>query len=743
MFKSMNRRRAISGFAVATSAIALTVGSTAQAQEAPAPEHPAAQPNNSDGTIVVTAQRRAERLFVVPQSVTALSADDLARQGATQLRDFATSVPGLSFTTFGAGDTKVSLRGVSTGFIEISPTTAIYVDEVPYGASTSFAQGARYTPDAGLLDLERIEVLRGPQGTLYGASAIGGLIKYVTRRPVMNDAFGDVRVGAALTHDGEPSFNGSATINAPLATDRAALRATGFYSRDGGYIDNVGLNRTDANRSDSYGGRIDLLLAPAEGFDIRITGFAQNLSRDGEGTADYTFAGVPLDGELDQRRVFAEPFRRNFRLLAGTLTYDFGPATLTSISSIQSIRTRIRYDYSAQYVPLLRAFFGRNYSAVGLVEDTHTDKFTQEVRLASHEGGPLEWVLGGFYTNERSRAHQIFALFDPAGQPAPNDLYTFTSPSQFKEYAAFANITWHLTSRFDVSGGLRYAQNRQSFEQMGSGLLIGSKPLSRSSEGVLTYLANARYRFSDHAMVYARFATGYRPGGPNFAPLNPVTGLPVGPSEFNADRLTSYEVGLRAETPSRTIGIDVAAYYIDWKDFQTSAVFGGLFSAIINAAGGATVRGTEAVITARPVNGLTIVGNFAYQDAHLSAADANLKAAAGERLPGVPRFTAALNADYLFSQTGNRPSIGGTVRYVSDRHAGYKTGTGSRTQYILPEYTTVDLRAGATFGHVDFQLFVRNLFDNRGQMSAYTSIARPHVAIQQPRTIGLNATMHF
>lgn len=694
--------------------------------------------------IIVTAQKREERLIDTPQSVSVLSADALAKIGAVQFRDFANTVPGLTFTTAGAGFTQISLRGVTTGF-DPSPTVGIYVDDVPYGSSTSFANGAQLGLDAALFDLDRVEVLRGPQGTLYGASAMGGLVKYVAKRPDTAAFSGDAQAGVSNTgNDGGVSYNAAATVNMPIVTDKVAVRASGFYSHDGGFIDNHALDQKDVNRAGVYGGRLDLLLTPLDALSIRITGFLQDISRNGEGTADYTFAGAQPYGSLDQFRMFAEPFDQRFRLISGTVTYDLGPATLTSISSYQEKHEEYTWDVSPLYAPLC-AFIGSSCSAVGVPVDSGTHKFTQEMRLASEGNQPVEWLIGGFYTHEASTLDEVFELRDLAGQPVANGLFTYFVPSSYDEYAAFGDLTWRLTDKFDVTGGMRYARNRQKFEQTGTGLLGASKPTSRSTDNVSTYLVNARYHFSDHATGYLRYATGYRPGGPNYVTVDPATGIPNGPSTFEADRLNSYEAGFKAETADRRLGIELAAYDIDWSNIQIAVNRGG-FGGIANAPGGANIRGAEVVLTARPTPAFTVAGNFAYQNAKMSQANLDLGAAKDERLPNVPRFTAALNSDYAFANDGLQPTVGATFRYLTERPTSFNNTVGTpgvAPQYRLPDYTTVDLRTGVSLNAVNIQLYIHNVFDEHGQLSIITPQLGARVAIQQPRTIGISATTHF
>jgi len=689
--------------------------------------------------VVVTAQKRAERLVDVPQSVSVLSSDYLTRLGATQFTDFADTVPGLSFATAGAGFTQISLRGVTIGN-DVSPTVGIYVDEIPYGSTTAFALNAQFRFDSALFDLDRIEVLHGPQGTLYGASAMGGIIKYVTKQPNTTDFGGDARVGVSDTHDGGVNYDTAAAVNIPIVSGKAAVRVSGFESHDGGYIDNLAQNRSNVNRADTYGGRLDFLLTPVDQLKVRITGFIQDISRDGEATADYSFAGAQPYGNLGQYRLYAEPFYQQFRLVSGAVTYDFGPMTLTSVSGYQTSHTNYIGDVSAVYAPLLNSFGFGPYSAVGYQNPLGTDKVTQEIRLASSPTSrPLEWLIGGFYTRETSTNYQQFLLHDLGGLPAPNTLYTVSRPSTYKEYAAFGDLTWHLSSSLDVTGGIRWSQNRQEFEQIGSGALIGSYPSTHSGENVATYLGDLRYHFNDQATGYLRYATGYRPGGPN------VVTIAGGQRTFAADHLRSYEVGLKAETSDRRFGIDLAAYNIDWSNIQLLVIRSG-FGVYVNAPGNATVQGAELSLTARPVSDLRITSALAYQHAYIDQADDDVGASKGERLPGVPRFTGSLDADYTFSDVALRPSIGAALRHVSDEFSGFANAVKNPNvapQYHLPAYTTFDLRTGIVLKAVDLQLYVHNLFDDRGQLGILLPQFGARVGVIQPRTIGMMATTRF
>lgn len=693
------------------------------------------------GDIIVTAQKREERAGETPLSLSVLTSETLQAAGATQLADFAATVPGLSFTSNGVGQGQVNLRGVTTG-LNVGSTVGIYVDEVPYGSSTPFAGAAQLALDVGLFDLDRVEVLRGPQGTLYGASTMGGLLKYVTKAPDPTRFDGGLRAGVSATAHGGVGYDLAGAMNAPFADDTAAVRLNGFYTHDGGFVDNGLSGAEDANQSEVYGGRVDAVFSPTDALSIRLTGFAQEIEREGSGSVDFVGAtGRPVDGEYDQRR-FAEPFTQSFRLASAVVDYDFGPAQLTSITSYQTSDVDYVTDVSALYVPLLGSF-GLALGSTPLVKEVDTDKFTQEARLAGRIGA-FDWIVGGFYTREESFQLQTLPATDPTGAPFPVDLLTAELPSLYEETAVFGTLTWHVTDRLDLSGGLRYATNDQTYEQNASGLLGGPAPKRSSSENVTTYLANARYRLTDRSIGYLRYATGYRPGGPNMVLNDPVTGDPLAPPTFDADSLESYEAGYKARTADGRFSVDAGVYYIDWQDLQIVALRNGV--GVVANASSASIKGAELTVTAHPTSALSLAATVNLMDAELGADSPDLGGLKGDSLPDSPDVTVALSGDYGFSLGGYDADIGATVRYVADRVSSFDM-SGGTPQHALPNYTTVDLRSGIDFNGVRAQLYVRNLFDEFGELSATTSFSVAGGPIQitplRPRTVGLTLTKRF
>ncbi|MDE1145865.1 MAG: TonB-dependent receptor [Azospirillaceae bacterium] len=693
--------------------------------------------------IIVTAQKRQEKLSDIPLAMSALSSDTLNKLAATQFRDFASVVPGLNFTSSGPGETQLNLRGVTTG-TNTSPTVAVYVDDVPYGSSTAFVGAAQMALDVGLFDLDRVEVLRGPQGTLYGASSMGGLLKYVTHAPELDRFGGADQLGVSTTAHGGTGFDVNSVINAPVVDGKVAVRASGYYNRDAGYVDNIALGQHEVNEAEIYGGRLDVLAKLTEALDVRLTGFAQDIHRDGTPTYDASMAtGQPITGYYQQSRLLPEGFDQQVRVVSGTANYDLGEATITSITSYQSNKSTQTSDISALYVPLLSAY-GLNLGSTGLDKVSKTDKFTQELRVASSGKHFIDWMAGGFYTHEDSDQTQSVPSYDTAGQPSGVNLLYANLPSTYEEYAFFGNATVHVTDRFEVGGGVRYSNNNQKFQQIATGMLASTYPSATSSDSVATYVANARYSLTDQISAYARAASGYRPGGPNFVANDPATGKALAAATFAADTLWSYEAALRAETEDKRFSIDAALYLINWDNMQVAAIRNGL--GVIANASSAQIKGAELTLAAKPVRDLTLTGTVSVADAELAEDAPDLGGLKGDRLPDTPKLAATLLADYGFDVGNYRGGVGATVRYVSQRVSGFNESAG-QPQFHLPAYATLDLRASLGLDAWDAQLYCHNLLDRRGLQSADTTLSvaggPARLTLIQPRTVGLTLSTHF
>ncbi len=692
--------------------------------------------------IIVTAQKRQERLIDVPQSVSVLSAQSLAQAHAERFSDYFNRIPSAALVESQAGQTRLLLRGINTG--GVGATVATYVDETPYGSATALANGAVLTPDIDPSDLERVEVLRGPQGTLYGANSLGGLVKYVTAAP--NTAATQFSAETSLEDvaHGTTGWSARAAGNLPLS-DTAAVRVSGFYRDDPGYIDDPRLGR-DVNDGQTYGGRVSILWRPITDLTLRASAVAQNIRSNGANTADVDPVTLaPVSGRLIQNRTVREPNNIDYRIYNLTGDYDFGAVALTSSTSWSTLDQVQVQDATGVYGDLLTGAFGTPLGAP-LDQLMDQERFTQEVRLASSGAQAFEWTVGGYYTRERNRLDQtLFGVDADTGAPVADlsDLAVVGLASHYDEYAGFANGTLHLSPRFDITAGGRYSHNKQSAVQTTTGLLAGGDiSLNEdSSDNVFTYSIAPAFKPNRDTTIYARIARGYRPGGPNILPPAAPTAVP---RQFGADTTTNYELGVKADLLDRKLSIELTGFLIDWKNIQLLAAVDGF--AVNTNGGSARSKGVELALTARPTQGLTLGVNGAYVDAQLTDDAPDLTGGmSGDWLPYAPRFAATFSADYERPLTDKVTGRAG----VSWRHTGKRRSDFDATygQRRLETFDQVDAYAGVTVDRYRIEVFARNLTDSDGVVSLGGAGSAPNggaaAAVVRPRSVGVTLGVRY
>ena len=792
-------------------ALAITTPASAQVQQQPAPQEDQSATDQDQATIVITAQKREEKILDIPQSVTVVGGDTLERQHATTFEQYLSQIPGLSVTEANPGETRLTLRGINTE--GVSSTVAVYVDEMPFGSSTALVNGAVVTGDIDPFDIARVEVLRGPQGTLYGANSLGGIFKYVTNAPKLDQFSARGRAGIEFVDDGGTGYNANAVINAPLGST-VAFRASGFYRKRAGWVDanpqDVTFNglfngalpsppfpaelhftarsvdKENFSDNTQYGGRGSLLFQPVEPLTIRLTAFLQNLNTHGAHAVEVDPDTLePTNGEFGETIFIPQFHHIKYRIYNATVDYDFGFANLTSATSYGKLNQQFRLDATIPFAAAFNTIFGPLNPAPGILlpemitdqpfgvlqdQTTGLKKFTQEIRLASPSNDKFEWMVGGFYTKEKGLIVQHIngqVLGNPEeAKEELTDLLFLNLDSKYTEIAGFANVTWHVTDRFDLSAGARESHNEQHSSEVVGGPFTpfqfpGGIPEfepGNSSESVFTYSLSPRFEVSDETAVYARVAKGYRPGGPNAVPPLAGAALAAFPTTFKADTLTSYEAGLKTDV-GRHLSVDLSAYHLSWKDIQ---VFGSINNFGFNDnAGRARVNGVEGTLTARPTRGLELSLNGAIIDAKL--VDDTPGIVGGEkddRLPYTPALSFGANADYEFPlATGVTGFLGTSVRYSGKQRAAFRSEfSGSFDENGQPifdpipqrhirQYATIDLRAGAEFGRFTLDAYVRNLTNTRGITSLDDATGLPHNAIYasyiQPRTIGFSLDANF
>jgi iron complex outermembrane receptor protein len=712
-----------------------------------------APPPGAVSEVVVTAEKREEALQNVPVSVTAVSGATLQELHAVSLEDWAGYVPGLSLGDAGApGETFLALDGI--GPIGAASEVGVYVGDTPVGSSSSFEGANGFSMDLMPYDLQRAEVLRGPQGTLYGASTMGGLIKYVLAAPDLTHFSGQVGGDVfGVDHAGSAGGGGRGEANIPLVTDTLALRVSGYYESTPGYIDDVTTGQKGDNALRQYGGRAALLWQATPDFSMQLSAIYQNSHADNQSfVALDTVTAQPIAGGYANINARPEPYTQQLQLYDLTLKWNLHWAQLTSVTSYQQFNNNTVEDLTDYLGDLLSAYGAPANNQSDFDERYGLKKVTQELRLASPEAQKLEWLVGGYYTREDASNYEVINGYN-AGFPNPLELVTL--PSFYQEYAFFGDLTYHFTDWFDLSGGIRYAHNNQTFVESEAGSLLGSSPPTMpvlvvpgsSSEGVVTYSVSPELHLTKDVMAYARIASGYQPGGPNIV----IPGATPVPAQFSSSELTDYQVGLKSTLLDGRATLDLSAFYIDWTKIQVSVLLGDT-SAIENA-GKARSEGFDFSGTWSPIHDLVLGANLTYTDAVLTQAVPSITAASGARLPYVPLWSGSLTADYSVPIAGPwRGFIGGGYRYIGSRYSDVQGSTSNLDPQGLEvgADNVVDLHLGARTPDLTLTLFAKNLFNEHAYLAPadyfFGIVGNPidiKAPLMQPLTIGVSVDKSF
>jgi len=706
--------------------------------------------------ITVTAEKREEAAKDVPASLTAITGSTLSQRGLSGIDDYGSYVPGLELLSNQRGFGQIVLRGITTGTTQPTASVGTYIDDVPYGSSTAFAGGNLVIADIDPFDVQRIEIARGPQGTLYGAGTLAGLVKFVTAAPEFGKWEDQAEIDAGGTDGGGFDQAAKALINAPLG-DRAALRADVYERRDSGYINDIGTGNKAENGSDVEGGRISLLAQPEDDLTIRFTSLFQQRHVGGTPSVDIDPTTLkPIYGDLEQSRLLRESASQQYQLHDLSVSWDLGPAALVSSTSYGRSLAHAETDATEN--------FGLFVQAVGELPETPTiafptsfttAKFTEEVRLASAQSRSFTWLLGAFYTYEWSDARDsVLASLPGVTLPAAIALpLEQEEPSRFREYAGFADVDYYFLPNVDVTAGARWSRNRQSFDQTSSGLFNNvidpaavTTSLGASADSSWTFRLAPRWRITDELTTYAEASSGYRPGGPNVTQPTSFSTTGSSPSSFAADSLWNYEVGVKGELFDKSLSFDAAAFLIDWSRIQLQTISSGFFTVETNG-GAATSRGVEWEASYHPVSGLVLglAGAFTYATLASDAPDIN--GVTGDKLPTVPRWSGAATADYSFPLFGAWDgTIGTSYRRIGDRDTSF-SGDLQVPNLRLPGYGELDLRAGVGIDTTTISLFADNVLNARGavdiQDSNVPTGAPARETVIRPLAVGLQVTTAF
>jgi outer membrane receptor protein involved in Fe transport len=730
--------------------------------------------------IIVTASRREQNIIDVPLSVTAISGDTLNRRGLTQIESFTSEVPGLSIENTGRIGVRIILRGQNAG--GAGATVATMFDDVVLSSASALSRGSVVTPNLDLYDIERIEVLRGPQGTLYGATAQGGLLKYVSRRPDLDSFGGTAEVGLENVRWGETGYSIKGAVNVPIIGERLALRVVGYYNDVPGFVNNPLLDLDAVNGGEMYGGRAALLFQATDALSIRLTAAKQKDSYGSEGVTQLVGAPLVANSETpDSFRIvsgrpvenlqYAGNSEGDFEFYNGVIEYDFGGALLTSSTSYSKGKRAFFIDGSNSpagpgltLAGAVGGLFGEPIVALVDQENSYK-KFNQEVRLGSQGDSRLTWQIGAFYSKEDVLFDQNFETRAAADTSRSVVVLPFIpgigglglggsiTDGSYEEISGFGEVTFKATDRFELSVGGRYSSIDQdadytTFAGLFTGLTDVTYPQFESSESKFTYSVAPLFRVTEEVSIYGRLATGYRPGGPL---TTPGAGT-LFPASFKPDSTTNYEVGVKGSVLSGTLAFDVAFYRIDWKDVQIITPYenpttGQLFFVTGNG-GEARSQGVEWSFGGSPFRGLDIRWVGAITDAELRDDAPGLGGLAGDRLPYVPELTSSVSVDYSTDLTaGVSGNMGATWSHVGSQSGDFSSTPILSNNPRLPAYDTFDLRAGMAFDRFRLDLIARNVTDEQGLVTyrsagGYNGQTGTGVIIQ-PRTFLARLSANF
>lgn len=726
--------------ATATSLFTLTaamVGDAAWAQSA------TPSPNASDESVsveglVVTARKREEQVIDVPFSVQVVTSESLERLGAVNFGDYARTVAGVQFQDKGAGRATIFMRGVSTGGdvdTGKQSTVGLYFDETPIAESSS-------QPDIKLFDINRVEVLRGPQGTLFGSGSLSGTLRVLPRAPVVGDTQGFLQGQVSATEQGGLNESTNGMVNLPIG-DNAALRVVAYGIHNEGFLTNGFTGEDNVNDEDTYGGRAALLVQVNDRLDATLSGVFQ-FSNFGEyyQLTDH-YPDLVIDG--------AEPgpFKDRYAIGQLKINYDFGRSLLTSVTGYYG-----RNRYFENDVDFFTAFFGMPQAFSPL---TYTSKaFTQEVRLASTGEQRFDWVVGAFFQDVRENATQsISAKGQPVPPPAAQlaNIYRDTSNRQ---YALFGEGSYDITPELTFTAGLRISLIQGENTSINNGILFGGETIKRgeNEDSPITPRFILSWRPTENTQIYAQASRGFRIGGvnPGLPPCNPAMGCTVDVgSGFGPDSVWNYELGTKLQLLDGRLLLDADIFYIDWTDIQVNVGRGDGFNGFLNA-GSATTKGFELAGTAQLTHNFRAGGQFTYTEAYLTGlapgvAEAGV-AEVGDDLPQIPRTSASVFGEWG-TEIGSASWVylRGDLQYVATRYGDFT----SNNPLELPSYVLVNFRAGLDRGPYSAAVFVTNATDKRAIFSEqhYSGLHNDlpyswqRYNINPPRTIGVSLSRRF
>jgi outer membrane receptor protein involved in Fe transport len=731
--------------------------------------------------IIVTATKRAESIQDVPLSITAIGNADIESRGLKGMGDYLAAVPGASFVETNSVSSAIVIRGIETAAqyqnFGSGTTVASYFGETPITNSAGILGGSGV--DLKLVDIERVEVLRGPQGTSFGNSSLGGAVRTIPVAPKLDRTSGKAAASYSVTgKNGGGNQMWQGVFNAPLVADKLALRAVAYKYNNSGYYRNVsgsdpamqayvaslGLravslasNADDRGGDVTWGGRVALLWQATDDFKLTFSYLYQKIEQDGfsssQGLGDgYGYVGLRIYPSHALRGSVDSIYDNRIGIASTVLEYNFGWAALVTSASWVDSKT----IYTE----------GGNIDAPydGAYQSPHT-AFSGEVRLASKLDGPWQYLVGFFHEKQNDFAHEnnssleIPAL-NPWGDGINETLGIFDTTRELKQDAVFGELSYDLSSKLTLTLGARAYRFDRSNKLVSSGWFttapLDAPDVAISSIGKSgnTYKANLSYKPTDKALLYASFSQGFRLG-------RPATGLIPGICDtdndgvvdgsnitiastraIDSDTLDNFELGGKFTLLGGRFAIDASVYRANWKGLPTNAraTCRDLAYFYVANAGEAVSQGFEIQTSYRLMPGLKLDLGGSYTNAELSVDVPTLDAVAGDRLPGSPKVNVSFGVQY-------DTDIAGRAAFVRVDSAYRGTFFGNLAQTPLTEaggYLTANMRAGIAIDSVNLELFVNNLTDVSDYVFRGTgNTDRGYGYRMRPRTVGLQMGYSF
>ncbi len=726
--------------------------------------------------ILVTATKRSESVQDVPLAVSAISGDQIEARGFREFSDYLNTLPSVHIEDTGPARNSIKIRGISTGEFGSPPAVATYFGEVP---TTHTGQQINGNANPRLVDMERLEVLRGPQGTLFGANALAGAVRLIPAMPDLEES--DVEISGswsttAHADDGNTRFEGM--LNLPVIEDRLALRVVGYSYSLSGFVDNefpgnpqfdlsaifgfvfIGApfppgtivspgvpasTARDVNQEDTSGGRISLLWRPTDQLDVQFTHIQQDSSMGpGSPNIDSRIGEYSNSHGIDHFQ--AQELGDDLSIANLVVDYSFDGFSL--ISSTSHTQRDLVQRRDASTFPVLN--FGA-YFPWGLNDDQDDEILTQEVRLQSESDGAMQWLIGGFYSRHEQSSSQ--SLIDHA---CPSCLsYTFFGPGgplfesaknfDEEQLAFFGEVTYAFNDDWEIGAGLRYFETDLTFFESQVGL-IAESPVPLLDEGdASSDEVNPKFQLSyspnDSFFGYAQVAQGFRTGVINetvpAGPCGPELAVLGDLSLTEPDTLWNYELGGKWTLGNGRTTVNAALYRIDWKDIQTTLQLACGFTPIVNA-GEAAGAGAEVEVTALLTDNLRLDLATSLSNTEFDSVDPRSGFEEGARVPGSPEQILSVGIQYEYALNENWNGYLRTdFNHVGDVLSAAEAGTGASVQ--LDSYQVINLRAVLGQDQFQLELFVRNATDERGILSstAPTSVLGLQEFIIRPREIGV------